>query len=56
MDNNEDIINRFLLIYNDHNFVIEFSPSGKHFAGELLIFGYKIYLINSAEIREIIKN
>ena len=44
MENNMELVNRFLSIYKDHDIVIESSTSGKYLCKELLKLNYKITL------------
>ena len=56
MENNIEIVNKFLLNYKDHDVVIESCTSGEYLSKELSILGYKIHLINPAKVPEISKN
>ena len=56
MENNMELVNRFLSIYKDHDIVIESSTSGKYLCKELLKLNYKIHLINTFKVPEIYNN
>ena len=56
IENNIEIVNKFLLDYKDNNMVIESSTSGKYLSKELLKLNYKIHLINPSKVPEIYNN
>ena len=56
MENNIEMINKFLSVYKDHDIVIESSTSGKYLCKELLKLNYKIHLINPSKVPEISNN
>ena len=56
MENNIEIVNRFLSDYKYHDVVIESSTSGKYLSKELSMLGYKIHLIDPSKVPEIANN
>ena len=56
MENNIEMINKFLSTYKDHYIVIESSTSSKYLCKELLKLNYKIHLINPSKVPEIYNN
>ena len=56
MENNIEIVNKFLFNYKNHDIVIESSTSGKYLSKELLKLNYKVHLINPSKVPEISNN